>query len=100
VKRNLAVIQDDRRSPRIELAMAATIAAGPALTVSATVLNVSAHGIMVEVAVPLVPGRPVSVTMAGLQSRAGRIAWSRDGHAGVAFAQMLSVDELQGVIAE
>ena len=88
---------DERRSMRSEVRLAATIVAGPSRRVAATVLNISAHGVMAETRASFVPGRPVTLELAGLAPTAGRIAWTRQGHVGLAFAQPLSVEALLGL---
>lgn len=93
-----AVVPDDRRSRRTEIRLAATIDVGAGRTFGAVVHNVSAHGVMAEIEVPLAPGRPVSVTMKGLGSVAGRVAWMRDGHVGVAFTVPLTLDQINAIL--
>lgn len=92
-----AVAQDDRRSRRAEVCLPATVDAGPGRAYAVVVHNVSAHGIMAELPAQLVPGRPVTVTMSGLGKIAGRVAWIRDGHVGIAFAEPLTVDQIEAV---
>jgi hypothetical protein len=93
-----AVPLDDRRSRRADVSLPATIDAGPGRVYRVLVHNVSAHGIMAELAAQLVPGRPVTVTMAGLEKTAGRVAWLRDGHVGIAFAEPLTLDQINAII--
>jgi hypothetical protein len=89
---------DDRRSRRADVRLPATIDAGPGRLFSVIVHNVSAHGVMAEVDVQLVPGRPVTVTMAGLEKTVGRVAWLRDGHVGIAFAEPLTLDQINAIL--
>ena len=93
-----AVLHDDRRSRRTDIRVAATIDAGPGRVYSVIVHNVSAHGVMAETGQQLVPGRPVTVVMAGLDTKAGRVAWIRDGHVGIAFAEPLSLDQISAIV--
>ena len=93
-----ALLQDDRRSRRTDIRVAATIDAGPGRVYSVIVHNVSAHGVMAETGQQLVPGRPVTVVMTGLDKTAGRVAWIRDGHVGIAFAEPLSLDQISAIV--
>lgn len=93
-----AVPQDDRRSRRTDIRVPATIDAGPGRVYSVLVHNVSAHGVMAELGQQLVPGRPVTVVMAGLDKTAGRVAWIRDGHVGIAFAEPLTLDQINAIL--
>ena len=88
---------DERRSMRSEVRLDATIVAGPSRRVAVTVLNVSAHGVMAETRASFVPGRAVMLELAGLAPTPGRIAWTRQGYIGLAFAQPLSVEALLGL---
>ena len=92
-----AIAQDDRRSRRADVRLPATVDAGPGRIYPVIIHNVSAHGVMAELSVQLVPGRPVTVTMAGLDKVAGRIAWLRDGHIGIAFVEPLTVDQINAM---
>jgi hypothetical protein len=89
---------DDRRSRRAEVRLPATIDAGPGRTLPVIVHNVSAHGFMAELDVQLIPGRPVSVSMAGLDRTAARVAWQRDGQVGIAFVEPLTFDEINNIL--
>ncbi len=92
------VQQDDRRSRRTAIRIAGTIDAGPGRIYSVLVHNVSVHGVMAETNEQLVPGRPVTVVMAGLDKTAGRVAWIRDGHVGIAFAEPLTLDQIDAIL--
>ncbi|UVO55025.1 PilZ domain-containing protein [Sphingomonas sp. SUN039] len=93
-----AVPLDDRRSRRADVRLPATIDAGPGRFYPVIVHNVSAHGVMAELTAALVPGRPVTVTMVGLDKTAGRVAWQRDGHVGIAFAEPLTLDQINAIL--
>jgi PilZ domain len=93
-----AIALDDRRSRRADVRLAATIDAGPGRIFSVIVHNVSAHGVMAELNAQLVPGRPVTILMAGLEKTAGRVAWLRDGHVGIAFAEPLTIDQINAIL--
>lgn len=92
-----AVPQDDRRSRRAEVILAAVIDAGPGRVYPVTVHNVSAHGIMAELSVQLIPGRPVAVEFAQIGRTAGRVAWLRDGHIGIAFVEPLTLAQIDAL---
>ncbi len=92
------VAQDDRRSRRTEIEINAVVDAGPGRRVNVVILNVSAHGIMARSDATFVPGRPVTVTGPGLDQTAGRIAWLRDGHLGIAFREPLSVEQIDAIV--
>jgi hypothetical protein len=91
-------MMDDRRSRRTDMSAAAMIEAGPGRAFAVTVHNVSAHGLMVEVDARFVPGRPVTVDMAGLGRVSGRVAWVREGHAGIAFGEPLTLDQISAIL--
>lgn len=80
------------------MSAAARIEAGPGRAFPVTVHNVSAHGVMVEIDARFVPGRPVTVDMAGLGRVSGRVAWVREGHAGIAFAEPLTLDQINAIL--
>ena len=92
-----ATLPDDRRSRRTEIRVPATIEAGPGRSFQIIVENVSAHGFMAELEVQLVPGRPVSVSMAGLNRTAARVAWYREGVVGIAFIEPLTFDQIMNL---
>jgi PilZ domain len=96
--RSNAVQQDDRRSRRTDVRLAASIDAGPGRIYPVIINNVSAHGVMAELGVQLVPGRPVTVTLAGLDKVLGRVAWLRDGHIGIAFVEPLTLDQINAIL--
>ena len=89
---------DDRRSRRTDMSAAARIEAGPGRAFAVTVHNVSAHGVMVEVDVRFVPGRSVTIEMTGLGRVHGRVAWVREGHAGIAFVDPLTIDQINAIL--
>lgn len=93
-----SVQQDDRRSRRSDIRVSATIDAGPGRIYPGIVHNVSAHGVMAEMSAQLVPGRPVTVIMPGLGKTAGRVAWIRDGHVGIAFSEPLTLDQIDAIL--
>lgn len=89
---------DDRQSIRNEISLPALIEAGPGNLCSVTILNVSAHGAMIESATQFVPGRPVTIDVGGAGRIAGRIAWTREGHAGVVFATPLTLAQFETIV--
>ena len=93
-----ATLPDDRRSRRTEICVPATIEAGPERIIQILVQNISAHGFMAELEVQLVPGRPVSVSMAGLDRTAARVAWYREGVVGITFVEPLTFDQIMNLL--
>jgi PilZ domain len=89
---------DDRQSMRNEVCLPALIEAGPGNLCPVTILNVSAHGAMVEAAVHFVPGRPVTIDLGRVGRVAGRIAWTREGHSGVVFATPLTLAQFETIV--
>lgn len=92
------VIVDDRRSRRTDVRVSALVEAGPGRTYDTSARNVSAHGVMVELEMELPPGRPVHIALAGLGRVAGRIAWARDGHTGIAFVEPLTLSQINDIL--
>ena len=98
-KSNLnATAADDRRSRRTDVRFSAVVEAGPGRKYTVLARNVSAHGVMIELDAHFVPGRPVTFEMAGLGRVAGRVAWTRDGHAGIAFATPLTLEQISEIL--
>ncbi len=93
-----AAPQDDRRSRRTDVRLSATIDAGPGRIYPIVVQNVSAHGVMAEIGAQVVPGRPVTLVMAGLDKTAGRVAWLRDGQVGIAFMEPLTLEQINAIL--
>lgn len=93
-----AAISDDRQSRRNEVRLVAVIHLGAGQRVDAIAHNVSAHGVMVETDARFVPGRPVTIELAGLPRTPGRVAWVREGHAGLGFVNALTLDQLLAIV--
>ena len=91
-------VSDDRQSRRSEVRLVAVIHLGPGQRIDAIAHNVSAHGVMVETDARFVPGRPVSIDLAGLPRTPGRVAWVREGHAGLSFVQPLTLEQLLAIV--
>lgn len=89
---------DDRRAPRNPMRVAATLDGGPAHRIPVVVIDISACGTMVETHAPLLPGRPVGLTMTGLDRRPARIVWARDARLGIAFDRPLTLPELLRIV--
>lgn len=92
------VIVDDRRSRRTDVRVSALVEAGPGRTYDTSARNVSAHGVMLELEMELAPGRPVHIALAGLGRVAGRVAWARDGHTGIAFVEPLTLAQINDIL--
>lgn len=67
------------------LLMASLRRAGEDRVLAVRVRNLSAGGLMAEVAEPLDPDVPVEVEVRGLGWIRGRIAWHTEGRTGIAF---------------
>ncbi|MEP6784854.1 MAG: PilZ domain-containing protein [Sphingomonadales bacterium] len=91
-------ILDERRSRRTDVRVNALVEAGPGRTYETSARNVSAHGAMVEIDMELVPGRPVHIALAGQGRIAGRVAWAREGHTGIAFVEPLTLDQINAIL--
>jgi hypothetical protein len=56
--------------------------------------NISAGGMMIRLYCPIAEGTPVTVELKSGQPISGRISWTRDHHAGVAFDQPIDVIDI------
>ena len=88
---------EERRSSRNDVRADGVLQVGTARH-AVTVLNVSAHGVMVQSEARLVPGRPVTVELEGLAPTRGRVAWAREGHVGIAFNNPLTLHALLAIV--
>lgn len=86
------------RAPRYRVARVATIAVN-GITRPATIRNVSRGGMMIETALPLLPGQRIEISTGELSGLSGQVRWSRNGRAGVQLAQALSIDEFDAASA-
>ena len=93
----LALVEE-RRSRRSEVCLPTLVKLGFGPKIDAMAVNISAHGVMLEAAGRFVPGRRVTVEIAGLEAKPGRIAWVREGHMGVAFTQPLELEEMLAIV--
>lgn len=89
----LAATDDERRSGRNDICVKGQLTVGQHVH-PIDVLNVSAHGLMGEIDAKILPGRRCTVELPELASRAGNVAWMREGHFGIAFAEPLTLAEL------
>jgi len=58
------------------------------------VRDIAAGGLMVRLFCEVEPGEPVTIELRADRPLAGRIAWSRDGHAGIQFDQPVEVADI------
>lgn len=79
------------RAPRYRVARVATVSVN-GISRPATIRNVSRGGMMIESALPLLPGQMVEISSGALTGLHGQVRWSRNGRAGVQLAQPLSID--------
>lgn len=86
------------RAPRYRVARMATIAVN-GITRPGTIRNVSRGGMMIETALPLLPGQWIQISTGELAGLNGQVRWSRNGRAGVQLAQALSIDEFDAASA-
>lgn len=91
-----SISTDQRRAPRIEIALGGAVVAGPR-RFPAMFVNISAHGAMAEIGQRLLPGRPVLVELGDLAPLRARVVWAHDGHLGLAFDAELSVEAMLGL---
>jgi hypothetical protein len=78
--------QDGRAGPRcvVVLRVGVLVRAGESRQLC-LVRNVSAGGMMIRAFSPVAPDEPVTVELRADRPLSGRIAWSRDGDAGIRF---------------
>lgn len=86
------------RAPRYRVARIATIAVN-GVSRAATIRNVSRCGMMIETALPLLPGQRIEISTGELGGLVAQVRWSRNGRAGVQLAQPLSIDEFDAASA-
>ncbi|UVO53442.1 PilZ domain-containing protein [Sphingomonas sp. SUN039] len=77
--------QGQRQEKRDSLFLSATVTIESGKPFSTRVRNLSAGGMMIDVANDPVPGTPVVAELRGIGEIDGRIAWASPGRAGVAF---------------
>lgn len=88
IARNGVARSTRRTSNRDSLFLSATIRRvddSRAEPISARVRNLSAIGLMADYHDVAVPGEPVIVTVRGIGSVAGKVAWTKKGRIGVNF---------------
>ncbi len=81
------------RAPRLSRPCRATLRVG-AHYHRVMVRDVSQGGVKVELDVELAVGAEVIVTLEGFRAIAGIVRWSREGHSGIAFNQVISYPEM------
>jgi PilZ domain len=79
--------QGQRQEKRDSLFLSAVVKIDGGKPFSTRVRNLSAGGMMIDVANDPVPGTPLVAEVRGIGEIVGRIAWSSPGRAGVAFAE-------------
>jgi len=97
-KPTAAIAEDERRSERTDVDIAAGLRTSRGKRVPALIRNVSAHGFMAECGAALVPGTAVTLDLFDGTALAARVAWRREGHIGAAFVDPIS-DEMLAAIA-
>lgn len=83
------------RAPRLSKPCKATLRVG-AHYHRVIVRDVSQGGVKIALDDELAVGAEVVLTMEGFRAVAGIVRWSRDGHAGIAFNQVIAYPELTG----
>lgn len=88
------MMADDAAAQRHEvrdslLLVASFRAAGQPTIEQVRVRNLSAGGLMAEVAEPIAAGTAVELELRGVGRVSGRVAWAAAGRVGVAFDQMI-----------
>lgn len=84
-----AVAHDQRRFARHPVSVRAGLAAGDRPSSPVAVVDLSTHGCGLEIASHVAEGDRVWVALPGLESWVGRVAWTQDGRAGIAFDRPL-----------
>ena len=79
--------QGQRHEKRDSLFLSATVTIEGCRPFSTRVRNLSAGGMMIDVANDPVVGTPLVADVRGIGEIKGRIAWASPGRAGVAFAE-------------
>jgi hypothetical protein len=77
--------QGQRHEKRDSLFLSALVAIDGGRPFSTRVRNLSAGGMMIDIARDQIPGTPLVAELRGIGEVTGRIAWSSPGRAGVAF---------------
>jgi hypothetical protein len=81
------------RPPRLDISCGATIRTGRQAFV-VEVRDISLGGLKVALSDPALVGKDVHVTIDSLRPQKGKIAWCREGRAGIVFAEPLHFEEL------
>ena len=77
--------QDQRRFARMAVNVSAGLGAADRPSSAVTVTDLSSHGCGIEVDSHVEPGARVWIRLPGLESWSARVAWARDGRAGLEF---------------
>ena len=80
-----AMAQDQRRYARVAVRVSAGLGAADRPSSPVTVTDLSSHGCGIEIDSHVEPGARVWIRLPGLESWGARVAWARDGRAGLAF---------------
>lgn len=81
--------QDERRSLRLKVSVAASVRQPGSTAFDAKVLDLSMTGFRLETSFNLKPGTRVWLTLPGMQSLEAEVAWRKDFIYGCAFVQSL-----------
>jgi hypothetical protein len=81
------------RLPRVEIDRMATLRLG-ARTCWVAARDISQGGVKVEIEQSFEPGTEVVVTLDGFRPLHGCVRWQKEGTAGIAFNQLIPLDEL------
>lgn len=76
---------DGRQDKRDSLFLSATVSVAGGTPVAARVRNLSAGGMLIDIAVPVTAGDPIEGNLRGIGAISGMIAWVGTGQAGIAF---------------
>lgn len=89
------MLPDRRQAQRIALDLDATARQAGRQRTAVRVIDISTHGCRIEALTEFVLGRPIWLSVGGLESIFSRIAWQHGGFVGLEFGTPLSAQVLE-----